>query len=52
LVRGWGAAKKHYVYELAIFVQTESGHHWKRDDDRTELWFEPVEWAELEQPNK
>jgi hypothetical protein len=52
LVRGWGEKKKHYIYRLAIFVRTRTGHHWDQEDDNTELFFEPIEWAELEQPNR
>jgi hypothetical protein len=52
LVRGWGEGKKHYIYGFACIEPLRSGGwRWWSHDHGEELWFEPIAWTELEQPN-
>jgi hypothetical protein len=49
LVRGYGEARKHYLYEFAKWEVTTAGARWENKDGE-ELWFEPIQWARLPQP--
>ena len=51
LIRGWrDESKTQYMYKFAYFKKTNSGGYCWYDENDDELWFEPIEWAELEQP--
>mgnify|MGYP000874304458 FL=1 len=52
LARGWGEKKKYYIYALTQFERTRTGHRWEPDGEYgVELWFAPVEWTALPQPD-
>ncbi len=56
LVRGWGEAKKHYMFEFAERRRGSDGtHFWGSTRDlqypKQTLWFEPVDWMLLPVPS-
>ncbi len=47
LIRGYGAKRKHYVYNFGYLKRTRTGYMWL-DKYNDELMFKPVEYAELQ----
>jgi hypothetical protein len=46
LIRGWGEAKKHFVWSLGCYERKQASRRWL-DGNEDVLWFEPIAWAYL-----